>query len=507
MLVRGRRDGGGQGLIAAHIEGNAALVQRYAGNRDHIGAVINRDGFLRPVSGLVGRDDLICAVGIRKECNPNCVVAAYCLGRSVYRDGSKVIIGDLHIFRGIIHFTILNAIDRRRRGVNYNAVCTEIGDIAHCVCELRINGVSTVRVQLERFGVRGKVSFCAFDLRESLVGNQIANLHRIAAGFRSRDGHGLRRVVKPCEIDAFEALPCGVLIDADLALRIPGRRPLRGQSDALYVFISRKLRIGGSGKHGFAGTVPAAEIIVGSGGRLHAVQHALLPPDAGFFADTCASGGIILYGIRGLRVSADGEIVLGLAAVVPRAVQRHLGGFFRVKARVVRVDGVRIYIVGIGGGVVRILRKLLRFVLARLMGKPRQLLFAAVIGAVRQPLHRQKPLLIAISNIILAAERAFAVFVEAMVNARSVDGAAADGDVFRRNTRQLLCVQVVIDIIGIVHVPTFRMPEGFHCAVHDLNIGIQGRLVADSDAGNIFGIIHKQPAAFCGHGAVFNKDP
>ena len=351
-----RRHRGGQGLIAAHIEGNAALVQRYAGNRDHIGAVINRDGFLRPVSGLVGRDDLICAVGIRKECNPNCVVAAYCLGRSVYRDGSKVIIGDLHIFRGIIHFTILNAIDRRRRGVNYNAVCTEIGDIAHCVCELRINGVSTVRVQLERFGVRCKVSFCAFDLRESLVGNQIANLHRIAAGFRSGDGHGLRRVVKPCEIDAFEALPCGVLIDADLALRIPGRRPLRGQSDALYVFISRKLRIGGSGKHGFAGTVPAAELIVGSGGRLHTVQHALLPPDAGFFADTRAAAGFIPYGICGLLVSADGEIVLSLAAVVPRAVQRHLGGFFRVKARVAGVEGVGIYMVGIAGGVVRVLR-------------------------------------------------------------------------------------------------------------------------------------------------------
>ena len=141
------------------------------------------------------------------------------------------------------------------------------------------------------------------------------------------------------------------------------------------------------------------------------------------------------------------------------------------------------------------------------MRKPRQLLFAAVIGAVRQPLERQKPMLIAVSKIILVAERAFAVLVRAMVNGLSVDGAAADGDVFRRNTRQLLCVQVVIDIIGIVHVPTFRMPEGFHCAVHDLNIGIQGRLVADSDAGNIFGIIPKQPAAFCGHGAVFNKDP
>ena len=141
------------------------------------------------------------------------------------------------------------------------------------------------------------------------------------------------------------------------------------------------------------------------------------------------------------------------------------------------------------------------------MGKPRQLLFAAVIGAVRQPLHRQKPLLIAISNIMLAAERAFAVFVKAMVNARSVDGAAADRDVFRRNAGQVFLMQVVIDIIGVVHVPPFRMPEGFHCAVHDLNIGIQGRLVADSDAGNIFGITRKQPAAFCGHGAVFNKDP
>ena len=81
---------------------------------------------------------------------------------------------------------------------------------------------------------------------------------------------------------------------------------------------------------------------------------------------------------RGGSVFADGEIVLRLAAVVPRAVQRHLGGFFRVKARVVRVEGVGIDVVGIAGGVVRVLRKLLRFVLARLMGKPRQLLFAAV---------------------------------------------------------------------------------------------------------------------------------
>ena len=75
---------------------------------------------------------------------------------------------------------------------------------------------------------------------------------------------------------------------------------------------------------------------------------------------------------------ADGEVVLRLATVVPRAVQRHLGGLFRVKARVVRCEGVGVDVVGIDGGVVHVLRKLLRFVLARLMGKPRQLLFAAV---------------------------------------------------------------------------------------------------------------------------------
>ena len=81
---------------------------------------------------------------------------------------------------------------------------------------------------------------------------------------------------------------------------------------------------------------------------------------------------------RGGSVFADGEVVLRLAAVVPRAVQRHLGGLFAVKARVVRCEGVGMDVVGIAGGVVRVLRKLLRFVLARLMGKPRQLLFAAV---------------------------------------------------------------------------------------------------------------------------------
>ena len=70
--------------------------------------------------------------------------------------------------------------------------------------------------------------------------------------------------------------------------------------------------------------------------------------------------------------------MLRLAAVVPCAVQRHLGGFCRIEALIVRFEGVGMDVVGIDGGVVCVLRKLLRFVLARLMEKPRQLLFAAV---------------------------------------------------------------------------------------------------------------------------------
>ena len=120
------------------------------------------------------------------------------------------------------------------------------------------------------------------------------------------------------------------------------------------------------------------------------------------------------------------------------------------------------------------------------MGKPRQLLFAAVIGAARQPIERQKPMLIAVSKIILAAALAFSVFVKAMVNARFVDGAAADGDVFRRNTGQLLFVQVVIDIVCALH---FRKPEGVHRAVQDLDP--DHRITAARvfpDAGNIVAI-------------------
>ena len=112
-------------------------------------------------------------------------------------------------------------------------------------------------------------------------------------------------------------------------------------------------------------------------------------------------------------------------------------------------------------------------------------------------------MLIAVSKIILAAERTFPVFVKAMVNACSVDGAAADGDVFRRNTGQLLCVQVVIDIVCAV---LFLKPEGFHRAVQDLDPNLRSPAGhAFPDAGNIEAV-SPQIAALCGHGAVFNDD-
>ena len=66
-----RLHGGGQGLAPAHIKGDAALVQRYAGDRDHFVVVIKIDRFLRYVSGLVGRDKLICAVFIIRSAKRN----------------------------------------------------------------------------------------------------------------------------------------------------------------------------------------------------------------------------------------------------------------------------------------------------------------------------------------------------------------------------------------------------------------------------------------------------
>ena len=113
-------------------------------------------------------------------------------------------------------------------------------------------------------------------------------------------------------------------------------------------------------------------------------------------------------------------------------------------------------------------------------------------------------MLIAVSKIILVADRTFPVFVKAMVNACSVDGAAADGDVFRRNTGQLLCVQVVIDKIGIVFHICLRMPEGFHRTVQDLNINFRFISTAmPSNARNIVAVCPHR-AAFCDHIAIFN---
>ena len=113
-------------------------------------------------------------------------------------------------------------------------------------------------------------------------------------------------------------------------------------------------------------------------------------------------------------------------------------------------------------------------------------------------------MLIAVSKIILAADRTFPVFVKAMVNACSVDGAAADGDVFRRNTGQLFYVQVVIDKIGIVFYPCLRMSEGFHRTVQDLNINFRFISTAmPSNARDILVVCFRR-AAFCGHIAVFN---
>ena len=104
------------------------------------------------------------------------------------------------------------------------------------------------------------------------------------------------------------------------------------------------------------------------GGQGLAVSHAHLAVWQGARGDGGCGGSVF----------ADGEVMLRLAAVVPRAVQRHLGSFCRIEALVLRRKRVGSDVVGIAGGVVRVLRKLLRFVLARLMGKPRQLLFAAV---------------------------------------------------------------------------------------------------------------------------------
>ena len=316
-------------------------------------------------------------------------------------------------------------------------------------------------------------------------------------------------------VGAFVPVACAVLAPIAVAVLMRGRRGLGYRNRQLLRIAARAVgsldgEAGGSLRSGRAADLAGGFVQRQVGREIATVNAPCDRRSAGGgqglavrLAHLAVWQGVRGDGGGGGSVFADGEVVLRLAAVVPRAVQRHLGGFCRVKARVVRCEGVGMDVVGIAGGVVRVLRKLLRFVLARLMGKPRQLLFAAVMGAVRQPLHRQKPMLIAVSKIILAADLTFPVFVRAMLNARSVDGAAADGDVFRRNTGQLLCVQVVIDIVC---APLFRKPEGVHRAVQDLDSNLRSpaeRIFPD--AGNIVSG-SPQIAALCGHGAVFNDD-
>ena len=75
---------------------------------------------------------------------------------------------------------------------------------------------------------------------------------------------------------------------------------------------------------------------------------------------------------------ADGKVVLHLTAIVPRAVQRHLGSLCRVEAIVLRRKRVGTDVVGIDDRVVCALRKRRIDILACLMEKSRQRLFAAV---------------------------------------------------------------------------------------------------------------------------------
>ena len=195
--------------------------------------------------------------------------------------------------------------------------------------------------------------------------------------------------IRAFNIRAFVPVACAVLAPIAVAVLVGGRRVFGYRNRQLLRIAARAVfRL--DGKFGCAVRSRRAADLTGI--RVQAQtgrQTAVNAP-----CDRCCAGGGQGMAVRlahlavrqaacgdagrGGNVFADGEVVLHLAAVVPRAVQRHLGGFFRVKARVVRCEGVGVDVVGIDGGVVRVLRKLLRFVFARLMGKPRQLLFAAV---------------------------------------------------------------------------------------------------------------------------------
>ena len=190
-------------------------------------------------------------------------------------------------------------------------------------------------------------------------------------------------------VGAFVPVACAVLAPIAVAVLMRGRRVFGYRNRQLLRIAARAVGSldgeGGASRCGrraadFAGVLVQAQAVGQSAdnapcdGRSAGGAQGL----AVRLAHLAARQGVRGDGGGGGSIFADGEVMLCLAAVVSRAVQRHLGSLFAVKALVARCEGVGIDVVGIAGGVVRVLRKLLRFVLARLMGKPRQLLFAAV---------------------------------------------------------------------------------------------------------------------------------
>ena len=194
---------------------------------------------------------------------------------------------------------------------------------------------------------------------------------------------------------------------------------------------------------------PSGEIIPGSFGRFYVFQHGICPFHIGFVSDRRAAACIKLYGIRRLRLTADGEEVFRPAAKAPRAADRHLRGLCGVKPGIARRKGVRIYSIRIGYGIVRAFLQNGKHLRIGPVGKPCQLLFASVEQAIFKPGKAQKPVFIAVSQIVFPAETAFAVCIHVMVKPLPVDGAAAEGHIFLRNTRQVLFVQAVINAVVI----------------------------------------------------------
>ena len=196
------------------------------------------------------------------------------------------------------------------------------------------------------------------------------------------------------------------------------------------------------------------------------------------------------------------------AAKASRAADRHLRGLCGIKPGIARRKGIRIYIVLIGYGIVRAFLQNGKHLRIGPVSKPCQLLFASVEHAVFKPGKAQKPLFIAVSQIVFPAETAFAVCINVMVEPLPVDGTAAEGHIFLRNTRQVLFVQAVINAVVIGFLPLLCMAQGFYGAVRDLDFDIQPFAVAVfSDTGNISaGAARAQGAAFGDHITVFNDD-